>query len=313
MKKGIASIILFMIIAIIGCGCSNEEVNAEYQGKLNVQVKGIFQLSNDNLDTKVEELEDGQQFLFVIYDVENISEKNLENSFSETKIVTNTENEYDEAYTTNKVRKFLDNCGYETKIRGKELLGKSNMLRFISTYKVNKNDFNGECSGKFLIDFDDFDKPYEYNYAASDIQNINKLEQIFKVEDNEAEYLNARTLYVRSGMVKKQLENYELYASSNDLAAARLTLNLAEGIMNEQMGINLEEEAVNDSCFYSEQLACDTYPELAEKIVAISDNINKMFELHDKVASSGNMDDFIQLKTLLDQSIENCDYVQENL
>lgn len=314
MKKRFISIIVFAFIAVLGCGCGiDKDINSEYQGNLNVQIKGIFQLSNENLDMTKEELAEGQQFLFVVYDVENISDKNLDNAFSEAEIITQSENKYEEIYAINNIKKFLDNCGYETKIRGKELLGKSKPIRFISTYKINENDFGENATGKFLIDFDDFKTPYEYNYTISDIQKIDVPEKIFIVEDDEAKYLNVRTLYVRAGMVKEQIKSYKIYVSSGDLAAARLTLNLAEGIMTEKMGINLFGMAIDSSCFYNEQLACDVYPELSEKIMSLPDNIEKLFKLHDRLVNYGNEDDLVQLKSLLEQTSVNCDDIQSAL
>lgn len=156
MKKilGVLAVLVVILLGLSACGSSGESDD------IAIDVKGCFFLEpGDELKTAGiddENLQNGEKYFFVVYDVINDSDKNIEISGFDDAVTVNFNgtNEYTQTsgfYDTPMLCEFLDYCGYQRSEEVEKMLGGSEPIRMIAPFIINEKDMKEDVTAE--IDF----------------------------------------------------------------------------------------------------------------------------------------------------------------
>lgn len=156
MKKilGVLAVLVVILLGLSACSSSGESDDTV------IDVKGCFFLEpGDELKTAGiddENLQNGEKYFFVVYDVINDSDKNIEISGFDDAVTVNFNgtNEYTQTsgfYDTPMLCEFLDYCGYQRSEEIEKMLGGSEPIRMIAPFIINEKDMKEDVTAE--IDF----------------------------------------------------------------------------------------------------------------------------------------------------------------
>ncbi|MCD8036480.1 MAG: hypothetical protein LUE88_03740 [Clostridiales bacterium] len=287
MKKALSLIlILVMSLSLCACGSSNNTADTEETNETaNIEVKGLFYLDPaENLDLSEEGLSTAQNYLLLVYDVVNNSDKNIELSTSASSITLNMNNtnSYNQISPTfgDVLGAFIENCGYSVSTKYGTLWGGSEPVRMIASFAINKNDIKDDCTAEIDFQLAD-DIKDNITMTAEEIQTINLPDGVFAVEDDPDAYQIARTVKSRAELCIEYLQNAVKLENEGYTIARAAAHGLA--------AVMFAEEGVRMSCCSAESIvgsedlptfnieSVSKYlPELTDKIITARDNIDIM-------------------------------------
>lgn len=295
MKRYLSFLLLLALMAsLVACGSGNgesiapkpdEDVPAVAEPNTpRIEVKGTFLLEpSEQLDLSGEGLDSVQRYLMVVYDVlshesENEQLSSRDDSITITMNGTNTYSQLS-MYKGKVLQNFLENCGYAVSTTYGTLWGGSEPVRMMAAFAINGNDIKDDCTAKVEFELSD-NVNASVDIARTDIQIINWMDGVFAVEEHPDAYQIARSAGVRAQICKNLLENasqanHDRQIAMRDVHLASLQVILAEDAV---WGVSCSSAVGN--MISSEELPTfkvDSvriyYPEIADKIVTVSDCI----------------------------------------
>lgn len=210
MKKilGVLAVFVIILLGLSACGSSGESDDTA------IDVKGCFFLEpGDELKTAGiddENLQNGEKYFFVVYDVINDSDKNIEISGFDDAVTVNFNgtNEYTQTsgfYDTPMLCEFLDYCGYQRSEEVEKMLGGSEPIRMIAPFIINEKDMKEDVTAE--IDFSLSDElTAEKEITSEDIQTISLFDEVFKVEDDYEAYQVAQSVPRRAVLANNAMQ-----------------------------------------------------------------------------------------------------------
>ncbi len=295
MKKALSLIlILVMSLSLCAYGSSNNTANTEEINETaSIEVKGLFYLDPaEDLDLSEEGLSTAQSYLFLIYDVVNNSDKNIELSTftSSITLTMNNTNSYEQLrpFDGDVLETFIENCGYSVSTSYGTLWGGSEPVRMIASFAINKNDIKDDCTAEIDFQLAD-DIKDNITVTAEEIQTINLPDGVFAVEENPDAYQIARSLIpcteVCRNMIVSSVEQYN--NREENLASAALSICKMMFVEGAPFGVSCASgtETNDPNIIFSEELSAFSYeairpyyPELVDKVESVASCITTMDE-----------------------------------
>lgn len=325
-KKNIGWIIAFfaviiVISIIIGVVVRSESPLKGLNTKSDISIKGVFYLEpDDSIDMSNEGLLDGQRYLFIVYDVIPPADSNEELAWTNDSPIltlneTNTYEQITGSYDSY-LNSFLCNSGYKVPTENITLLGGGTSVRMITAFAVNANDINESTKALFSFNFSER-LTQDIEISATDIEEIDIFDGVFKVEDNPEFYQVAKSIATRSELADRICQaTLRKYQSDANQAFLGISMFLP-GLFSRETtyGISVvlpsEIEIISADSLPPLNLEAvnEVYPDIADNVRTIVEETEGMIDLF----STGDMDATARSIDLVMVNIEEVNNYFEDL
>ena len=200
-----------------------EEAAMQEQLSQFVSVKGVFVL--EPKDDQLENLEmssvpDSRQLLFVVFDVSNPTQQNIDATFTKLTLSYPSGNEYEATSSgyPNSISAFISNSGYRQLNSLKAIDAGAAPQRCIAVFSVGKTDLQGSDSPELKVSItgSGSDVKGSLSVANDSIVKIAMPDGVFQVEDNPDGYQLRRSMVVRCQLISTVLQTNSTYYNAGD-------------------------------------------------------------------------------------------------
>ena len=293
MKKilGVLAVLVVILLGLSACGSSGESDD------IAIDVKGCFFLEpGDELKTAGiddENLQNGEKYFFVVYDVINDSDKNIEISGFDDAVTVNFNgtNEYTQTsgfYDTPMLCEFLDYCGYQRSEEVEKMLGGSEPIRMIAPFIINEKDMKEDVTAE--IDFSlSNELTTEKEFTSEDIQTISLFDEVFKVEDDYEAYQIAQSVPRRAVLANNAMQLAVDSFNNGNIATKNISLATMMIMFSTDApgGISVGKFTMSEELPVFDINAVKTiYPDIADEVETLIADLNYIY----KEMSKSNFD-----------------------
>ena len=293
MKKilGVLAVLVVILLGLSACGSSGESDD------IAIDVKGCFFLEpGDELKTAGiddENLQNGEKYFFVVYDVINDSDKNIEISGFDDAVTVNFNgtNEYTQTsgfYDTPMLCEFLDYCGYQRSEEVEKMLGGSEPIRMIEPFIINEKDMKEDVTAE--IDFSlSNELTTEKEFTSEDIQSISLFDEVFKVEDDYEAYQIAQSVPRRAVLANNAMQLAVDSFNNGNIATKNISLATMMIMFSTDApgGISVGKFTMSEELPVFDINAVKTiYPDIADEVETLIADLNYIY----KEMSKSNFD-----------------------
>lgn len=299
MKKilGVLAVFVIILLGLSACDSSGESDDTA------IDVKGCFFLEpGDELKTAGiddENLQNGEKYFFVVYDVINDSDKNIEISGFDDAVTVNFNgtNEYTQTsgfYDTPMLCEFLDYCGYQRSEEVEKMLGGSEPIRMIAPFIINEKDMKEDVTAE--IDFSLSDElTAEKKITSEDIQTISLFDEVFKVEDDYEAYQIAQSVPRRAVLAKEYLDCAILSAGEGNVAEVNLLMLQMKHIFSTEfpLGVSVGKYTVSKKLpIFDINAVKEVHPDIADEVESLISDLNYFYDgVHNNNLTVNEMND----------------------
>lgn len=285
MKKilGVLAVLVVILLGLSACGSSGESDDTV------IDVKGCFFLEpGDELKTAGiddENLQNGEKYFFVVYDVINDSDKNIEISGFDDVVTVNFNgtNEYTQTsgfYDTPMLCEFLDYCGYQRSEEVEKMLGGCEPIRMIAPFIINEKDMKEDVTAE--IDFSLSDElTAEKEITSEDIQTISLFDEVFKVEDDYEAYQVAQSVPRRAVLAKEYLDCAIMSAGEGNVAEVNLLMLQMKYIFSTEfpLGVSVGKYTASKKLpIFDINAVKAVHPDIADEVESLISDLNYFYD-----------------------------------
>ncbi|WP_195542749.1 zinc-ribbon domain-containing protein [Massiliimalia timonensis] len=260
-----------------------------------IQSKGIYLLDKENteLDFTKDKLEQNENYLVVVFDIDNSTNKNWEDKFfwSEGIKLKLGENVYTEYHDSELIREFQKNSGYKNSNLDTILADSHN--RLTAVFRINSVDINDDLEGTLKVDFD-YQCIGKIHFTDTDIKSFKFFDDILIDVDGE-DYQVARSVSKRIEYLKAMQKLFEttayICADDVDVGAEKLVESKQVWEGTKMGGISITSKGKEpDPSFnydyfgspdlpkYDAEKVKKFYPEIGEKLSTFYSNFDKLYD-----------------------------------